>query len=269
MEFARGRLPVSFFVLYDVLEEPQNIDALVATERGHVEGVSLTYRERSLVMLGSRRAANSLAAELSNLGAVVVICDTECLPPLRRWFRLTSAPTRMQNMAVEKGRQALSLRHAVKELDVDDADEFIRLTQSVITHSEFDESLSKGNTVYAGIRVGGRLVSVGRSLILKGTGGILLSIKTDEPFRNRGYGTSLVSYLTKRVLEEGRFSTLLVGEDNLPAIRVYEKTGYVRRSTVFICRGSGVNNVRRGFLADSEPKTGSLFPYEGLASDSP
>lgn len=146
-------------------------------------------------------------------------------------------------MVVHEGQEVLSKRDPVKELDVGDADEFIRLTQAGITRSDFEESLSKGNTVYAGIRIGERLVSAGRCLILRGTGGILLSVSTDEPFRNRGYGTSLVSHLTRRVLEEGRFSTLFVAEDNPSAIHVYEKTGYIKGRSVFMCRASGVNKV--------------------------
>jgi len=272
MEFARGRLPASLFVLYDVLEEPQNTEAWIATELGRVEGVSLRYRKRSLVMLGSRRAANSLAAELSHLGDTSITCDPECLPSVRRWFQLAGVPRRMHNMVVEEGHEILSKRHLVKELGVEDADEFISLTQavdrSIDTRAEFDESLSKGNTLYAGIRVGDRLVSAGRCLILRGTGGIILSASTDDPFRNRGYGTSLVSYLTERVLEEGRLSTLFVEEDNGPAIHLYEKTGYTKGATVFMCRASGVNRLRRESLAESEPKTGSLFPYAALGRGS-
>ena len=268
MEFARGRLPASFFVLYDVLEEPQDTEAWIATELGRVEGVSLRYRKRSLVMLGSRRAANSLAAELSHLGDTSIICDPECLPSVRRWFRLAGAPRRMYNMVVEEGNETLSMRHLVRELGVEDADQFISLTQAVIIRSEFEENLSKGNTLYAGIRVGDRLVSAGRCLILRGTGGIILSISTEEPFRNRGYGTSVVSYLTERALKQGRLSTLFVEEDNASAIHLYEKTGYTKGASVFMCRGSGVNRLRRGPLAESEPKTGSLFPYGALGRGS-
>lgn len=243
VEFTRARLPASFFVLYDVLEEPQNTEMLIATERGHIEGISLLYRKRSLVMLGSRRAANLLASGLGHLGDISTMCDTECFPSVRRWFRLVGAPRRMRNMVVEEGSEVLSVRHSVNELDVEDADEFVRLTQTPLASSEFEESLLKGGTVYAGIRVGGRLVSAGRCLILRGTGGILLSICTEEPFRNRGYGTSLVSYLTGRVLLEGRFSTLFVEEENLPAVHVYKKTGYKEGESVFMCSASGMNKV--------------------------
>lgn len=243
VEFSRARLPASFFVLYDVLEEPRNTEILIATERGYIEGISLLYRKRSLVMLGSRRAASLLASGLSHLEDVSIMCDTECFPSVRRWFRLMGAPRRMRNMVVEEGSEVLSVRHPVKELDAEEADEFIRLTQTALASREFEESLSRGGSVYAGIRVGSRLVSAGRGLILRGTGGILLSIKTEEPFRHRGYGTSLVSYLTGRVLLKGRFSTLFVEEDNLPAIHVYKKTGYREEGSVFMCSASRVNKV--------------------------
>jgi predicted GNAT family acetyltransferase len=62
-------------------------------------------------------------------------------------------------------------------------------------------------------------------------------VATHENHRNRGYATSIVSELVKRILEKLSTAMIYVLSDNMPAIRVYEKVGFKRYITYFFMRG--------------------------------
>ena len=82
-----------------------------------------------------------------------------------------------------------------------------------------------GETVWLGVRRGGRLVSMGVAT-LSDAGSHVMFVATDAAFRNRGFATSVVSELTRRILEKSDFASIYVIDGNLAAAKTYSKVGY-------------------------------------------
>ncbi|MBN1288999.1 MAG: GNAT family N-acetyltransferase [Actinobacteria bacterium] len=78
------------------------------------------------------------------------------------------------------------------------------------------------------IRVGGRVVSKADGLWVDGLGGQIIRVFTAPGMRSKGYATACVGELSSRILSSGPGVYLEVMQDNLPAIRVYEKAGFER-----------------------------------------
>jgi ribosomal protein S18 acetylase RimI-like enzyme len=57
---------------------------------------------------------------------------------------------------------------------------------------------------------------------------VLGNITTDPEFRGQGLATTLTSHLTEQLMREGKLVCLNVQADNAPAIRCYQKLGFVK-----------------------------------------
>ncbi len=75
---------------------------------------------------------------------------------------------------------------------------------------------------WIGIKVDGKLVSIG-SVNFTEWAGLIGTVATHVSYRNRGYATTIVSELVKRIIEKNLDAIIFVLEENLPAIKVYEK----------------------------------------------
>jgi len=81
------------------------------------------------------------------------------------------------------------------------------------------------NVFWLGIRREGRLVSVGNVRFVDFASNIGV-VATDEPYRSRGYATSIVSGLVGEILKRCPIALIHVIEDNAPAVRAYSKVGF-------------------------------------------
>lgn len=72
----------------------------------------------------------------------------------------------------------------------------------------------------------------------------------DPEFRGKGIGESLMKFAEKRAEKRHRYVTLAVMEDNVPAMRLYEKLGYENLQFSPVCYQLEV---------PEEPETGSSF----------
>lgn len=92
---------------------------------------------------------------------------------------------------------------------------------------------------WIGIKVDGKLVSIGSVNFTKWAG-LIGTVATHESYRNRGYATTIVSELVKRIIEKKLDAIIFVLEENLPAIKVYEKNGFRLYRKYFFIRGSRI-----------------------------
>jgi ribosomal protein S18 acetylase RimI-like enzyme len=82
------------------------------------------------------------------------------------------------------------------------------------------------------VKQDGKIVSVAGTHICTPQIAHLGSIVTDEAYRNRGFAAACTSTLCEDLASKGRIISLFVKNENAPAIRMYEKLGFVRKREI-------------------------------------
>ena len=67
--------------------------------------------------------------------------------------------------------------------------------------------------------------------------GIIHTVATHEAHRNKGYATSITSYLVKIILEKTPLAIIHTLSDNPPANKVYKKVGFKPYKKHIIMKG--------------------------------
>jgi predicted GNAT family acetyltransferase len=115
-----------------------------------------------------------------------------------------------------------------EELTVADSDEMVALTK--LTNPGPFGKRTHELGLYLGIRQQGRLASMaGERQRLPGYTEVS-AVCTHPDFRGRSYARVLIAALMAKIFERGESPFLHVREDNLGAIRVYEKLGFKTRA---------------------------------------
>ena len=114
---------------------------------------------------------------------------------------------------------------AYEKLSKSDKAEMVELAEITGLSSEFQpNSIEIGD--YYGIKEEGHLVAMaGERIKLDGYTEVA-GVCTHPDSRRRGYGCGLSSLISHRIQERGDIPFLQVFEDNLGAIRIYEKMGF-------------------------------------------
>jgi predicted GNAT family acetyltransferase len=116
----------------------------------------------------------------------------------------------------------------VEELTVQDSDEMVALTK--LTNPGPFGKRTHELGLYLGIRQQGRLASMaGERQRLPGYTEVS-AVCTHPDFQGRGYARILMWAVMLKIFERGEIPFLHVREDNLGAIRVYEKLGFKTRA---------------------------------------
>jgi ribosomal protein S18 acetylase RimI-like enzyme len=82
------------------------------------------------------------------------------------------------------------------------------------------------------VKQDGKIVSAAGTHICTPQIAHLGSIVTDEAYQNRGFATACTSTLCRDLASKGRIISLFVRNENTPAIRMYEKLGFVRKREI-------------------------------------
>lgn len=84
--------------------------------------------------------------------------------------------------------------------------------------------------IYYGVEANGRLVSAAGTHLVSPTFGVagVGNIFTHPNHRRRGYGTACTSHVVEELLAQGLDVVLNVNQENVEAIRIYEKLGFRR-----------------------------------------
>jgi predicted GNAT family acetyltransferase len=92
-------------------------------------------------------------------------------------------------------------------------------------------------TTWAGVKINGELAAIGR-MRLAGEVGHVPTVATHQAHRNRGYATSIVSYLVEHILEKIPVAIIYVLGDNAPAVKVYGRVGFKPYRRYYLMRGN-------------------------------
>lgn len=124
---------------------------------------------------------------------------------------------------------ALQADIAIETLTIEDVPEMRKLAEATEPGPFRRRTIELGG--YRGIRVDGRLASMtgqrcGLNEFIE-----VSAVCTWPEFRGRGYAKALVATVANGIFEQNKTPILGVREDNVNAIRVYEKVGFhIRRS---------------------------------------
>lgn len=228
-----------FIVDYKLFRDQAEI--LLAMEGEKIRGLMLIYRDYSVHLRGNSKAVEMLVGNL-NQDEITLQAPFECEKIVSRKYKpLTKGEITL--MYLKKGEEHLQMKHALERLTSEDADEVAELLRNALpdwwdgTTSEMQESLS--NKFWLGIKLNGKIVSVGNTLSTDFGGNIGL-VATYEQYRNMGCATSIVSGLVKEILKRSSTALIHVESDNAPALYVYSKIGFQPYKSYFLSKGEKV-----------------------------
>jgi predicted GNAT family acetyltransferase len=121
---------------------------------------------------------------------------------------------------------------AIETLTVADVPEMRKLAEATEPGPFRQRTIELGG--YKGIRVDGRLASMTGQRCGLNDFIEVSAVCTWPEFRGRGYAKALVSNVANSVFQQNKTPILGVREDNVNAIRVYEKVGFKIRRTLHV-----------------------------------
>jgi predicted GNAT family acetyltransferase len=141
------------------------------------------------------------------------------------------------------------------EVKLKDPDRAVRLSRDdEVQYSSFGSSFSVTNVsmewiresldrdVIFGVFIGDELVSVASLVAWLPQLAAILGVETKPEFRNRGFGSIVVSAAVREALKRSNLCSLFVREDNAPAIALYRAMGF-RKIAEELCIDLGTGLV--------------------------
>jgi predicted GNAT family acetyltransferase len=205
-------------------------NALATLHANFAEGGTLARRyPLEVTMLAAMpeptvEAYDALAKLLKGSGAALFLAQSPAVPP--GWNTLHVAPL-VQMICQKPEIAAASDVESAKTLSAADTDEMVALAELTKPGPFGKRTRELGH--YLGIRESNRLVAMaGERLHLPGYTEVS-AVCTHPDFQGRGYAGRLMSILMREIVERGEIPILHVRQENVWAIRLYEKLGFRER----------------------------------------
>ena len=232
-------IPHHHFFILDLKFEKNSTKILLALKENRIQGMMLTYRQSIVQLRGSAEAANTLLDHLDlEKVEIQALMEHENMV-LKRYKPMTRHELIL--MTLRKGEERLHLKHPVVKLTPSDAKEIASLIGQANPESWGEAAPQRiiegmDERLWLGIKVDGKLVSLGGTRFSE-WGSNIGVIATEESHRCKGYATSIVSTLVKKILARCPMAFIHVLSDNPPAVHVYEKVGFKPYRTYLFVRG--------------------------------
>jgi ribosomal protein S18 acetylase RimI-like enzyme len=235
---SRDPLDYYFFIL-DLKRWKEKTRVFLALEKREICGLMLVYNDEMVQLRGEPESFPELLERLGNHKVQI----TASMNSRRRLLAKYPKPALQETlmlMRLEKPNRKIKKLRIIKDLKPSDSAEIASLMHQTnpiwwcdITSTDVRNSFE--DSFWVGIRRDGRLVSIGEARNLE-VGGHVVIAATDEPFRNKGYATSIVSTLVKRLLKTAEVVLIFVLETNTAAVHSYEKVGFKSYRSYFVLR---------------------------------
>jgi len=251
LDLARRDVVSNAFLIYDwrKLRGTGACDFYVALgPRGSLEAACAVFHDRdfdSIVFCGSRDGVRAILAEIRPDRAVMPRVGPEELDAVLEALGGRAGPiydALLMKCTKESFRPLV--RHDVVRLGPEHAGLFRSLMASregrpvVLTLHEALEWLSDEERPVFAVMEGGRITSMAMIYLSMPEVSMVGGVYTVPEIRNRGLATSVTSAATAEALRRSEVAALIVRADNKPAIRIYEKIGYVvHRRLKWVCVG--------------------------------
>ena len=238
-EHVNQDIPHFFFFALDWEHNRNETKILLSLIENLIDGMMLIFKERKVQLRGSRESAKALLGRL-----VLEEVELQVLKQHEKYVLEKYKPIwshELVLMMLRKGEESLHITHPIVPLDSSDAEQIAAMMTRLdpefwgeITSEQIVEGMSIMNWV--GIKEDGELASIGRARLTERIGHIP-TVATHEAHRNKGYATSIVSYLVRLILEKMPIAIIYVLSDNPPAIRVYRNVGFKPYRKYFFISG--------------------------------
>jgi len=235
-------IPHYYFFAFDWKYNREKTEILLALERQRIDGMMLVYNERIVQLRGSSEAAAAFLEMLDLEKVEIQSPEAHGQFILKKYKSTLKQSHRIMLMVLRKGEEKFHKNHTTVELDASYSEKIATMMRDVdpeywgdVTSQRIIEGMNQGMN-WLGIKAGNELVSIGSTRLTKWTG-LIGVVATHEKHRNKGYATSVVSELVKRILKEISLAMIFVLSDNQPAIQAYTKVGFKPYKTYFFMRG--------------------------------
>jgi len=239
-DYVNQDIPFYYFFAFDWKYNRDKTEIQLALKQNQIVGMMLVYRQSIVQLRGSNDAVKALLKRL-DLSKV----ELQALERHRQYILRKYKPTtshKMILMTLQKGEEKLQTNHSIARLNTSDAQQIATIMKDAdpefwgtVTKENIVDGISEG-AVWLGIKVGEELVSIG-NVRLTEWGGLIGVVATHKVHRNKGYATSIVSELVKRILEKQYLAMIYVLSHNSRAVQVYTKVGFKPYKTYFFMRG--------------------------------
>ena len=224
----------NLLAIYDLLYRREKTIIYSVLEHDEILGHLLIYtglaNPIAFVKSNNQERVTSLLLGLIPRREIIILSDRTNLKQIEERFNV-SRVIEEDLMVYDPNRKADLYSNLPRRLTRTDAPEILRLySQGGVRGSETTyEAWIQQHVVY-GIdseEVNGSLVAVGGTRIQIKEGWVISDIYTAPEFRNRGFATMITSALIKDAMRETSVAILYVVSSNAPAIRAYQKVGFV------------------------------------------
>jgi GNAT superfamily N-acetyltransferase len=220
-----------YFFIYDWLLQKEKTQVFLALDEETIVGLLLIYNNKFVQLRGSPKAAKLLLSNLT-LENFELMAPLDCEKLVLEKYTNPKQKLRITLMSITKGQEKLALTENREKLSVVHADEIVQLMKdsypemwSEITAENLKELFSSGWALWLGIRHEGKLAAFGYAMLTPQVSHIVW-VATAKQYRNKGYGTTIVSAHVKECLGRAQTAIIYVDDKNEKAKRVYLEVGF-------------------------------------------
>lgn len=229
-----------YFFIFDMRLNREKTKVSMAVDGERVMGLMLVYADYVVQLRGDHEAVKMLLDYAPVVEGAEVQAPLDCEDLVASKYA-SGHKVHMMLMSLRRGEESIQITNVPVKLGVEDAEEVVALMREAdpvwwgeMTTERLATSLKEA--YWVGIRMDGKVASVGSTRLTElGTCNIGI-IATKEEYRNRGYATSIVSVLVKEILKNSQTAIIHVLADNAPAIRAYTKAGFEPYKTYLAIR---------------------------------
>ena len=231
--------PPHFYIIYDLLYEPNNTEITVELTRGlEVESYVLTWRygrggvihawgERGLELLRNTPLDTTKPHILELYSSEEETIEKASSILYSKGFKNVEVKWFHDMICTEESFKPSTNEQIAVKLNPTHAEAFVEYARREDAEITIEEARTKlAKRVYYGVFVDGMLVSAGAVCARLPELGLICDVYTREEYRRRGYATAVTSATTRRIVSSGAIAFLCVEEGNEEAVRIYRKLGY-------------------------------------------
>jgi ribosomal protein S18 acetylase RimI-like enzyme len=238
-----------YFFILDWKYSRENTKILIAQENRKIKGTMLVYKNSIFHIRGAPEVVTSLLNRI-DVDNVEVTCYEEHKAILLDRYRPT-IEHRLVLMKLEKENIAANPKYPIAKLSIEDAEETSNLVRDTLpdfwnqmTTESISSRIKEGDPCYC-FKKDGKIVSIALAREKNfgdriGIIGYINAVTTAKDHRNKGYATSMVSQLSKKLLERSKYVLLYVISDNVPAFTTYSRVGFKPVRYYYFMRGQRI-----------------------------